>query len=320
MKLGILGTGKIVQEALPVLCELDFDEIYILGTYRSKERCLKLVSKYQLNKYFFDYKEMLGSDADIIYVALPNHLHYEFSEQALKAGKHVILEKPSVPSLLEFEQLEKLSRQNKVMLLEAVTSFYLPAFKKLKSKISNIGEIKLANFNFSQYSSRYEAFKRGEIAPAFDPSKFGGALMDINVYNINAMIGLFGVPESFEYSANIQNGIDTSGILSCSFPGFKMACIGAKDCNMTSGCSIQGEDGIIDIPMQISLFDKFKITYRKGGFENIAIDNPLHRMHYEFVEFLRIIREDDFIACDRAIQRSKQVAEILEIARSQITQ
>ena len=318
MKLGILGTGMIVQEALPVICSLGFDEIYILGTHRSHERCLKLVEKYHLNKYFFDYNEMLGSDVDVIYVALPNHLHYEFSEKALRAGKHVILEKPSVPTFAEFEELESLSRQNNVMLLEAVTLFYLPAFKKLQDTLGQIGDIKLAVLNYSQFSSRYDAFKQGIIAPSFDPKKFGGALMDINVYNINAMVGLFGMPDSYEYRANVEKGIDTSGILSCSFPNFKVACIGAKDCDMTAGCSIQGVDGIIDIPSPISFFSEFSIKFRKGGSENFKLENPKHRMYYEFVEFMRIIEENDKNACKQALTYSRQTAEILEIARKQI--
>ena len=55
------------------------------------------------------------------------------------------------------------------------------------------------NFNYSQYSSRYDAFKQGTILPAFDYHKSGGALMDINVYNVNAIISLFGQPVSIGY-------------------------------------------------------------------------------------------------------------------------
>ena len=49
--------------------------------------------------------------------------------------------------------------------------------------------------------------------PAFDPAFSGGALMDINIYNIHYVVGLFGKPKNIEYYPNIERGIDTSGVL-----------------------------------------------------------------------------------------------------------
>ena len=79
-------------------------------------------------------------------------------------------------------------------MIEAIINQYLENFKVIKDSLSEIGDIKIVNINYSQYSSRYDAFKQGEIAPAFNPEMGGGALRDLNIYNIHLLVGLFGNP------------------------------------------------------------------------------------------------------------------------------
>ena len=49
----------------------------------------------------------------------------------------------------------------------------------MKELLPRLGDIKLVALNFSQYSSRYDNFKKGIISPSFDPNNAGGALMDL---------------------------------------------------------------------------------------------------------------------------------------------
>ena len=118
---------------------------------------------------------MSNPDVDTIYVGTPNHTHHDYAKQALLAGKHVICEKPFTLHLEEFEELIKLAQEKELLLIEAIINQYLENFKVIKDSLSEIGDIKIVNINYSQYSSRYDAFKQGEIAPAFNPEMGGGA-------------------------------------------------------------------------------------------------------------------------------------------------
>ena len=89
-------------------------------------------------------------------------------------------------------------------MIEAIINQYLENFKVIKDSLSEIGDIKIVNINYSQYSSRYDAFKRGDIAPAFNPEMGGGALRDLNIYNIHLLVGLFGNPNRVEYLPNVE--------------------------------------------------------------------------------------------------------------------
>jgi len=169
---------------------------------------------------------------------------------------------------------------------------YMPAVLKIKEKLSELGDLKIVSLDYSQYSRRYDSFKKGEILPVFDPKKAGGALMDINVYNVHFVMSLFGKPESVSYQANVERGIDTSGVLTLKYPAFQAVCIGAKDCKAPLMNTLQGDEGCIVINSPVNGMTSFELDYNDGRSESYTSENPeTNRMIYEFREFIRMIDE-----------------------------
>ena len=316
MKLAILGTGKIVEEVLPVLKEINGIELSaILSTPRSIEKAEKLAELYAISQASSDYDSILANpDVDTVYVALPNHLHYDYAKKALLAGKHVICEKPFTLTLAEFEDLAKIAEQKNRILLEAITNQYLGNFASIKANLAKLGDIKIVECNYSQYSSRYDAFKRGEIAPAFDPAKGGGALRDLNIYNIHLVVGLFGKPERVQYLANMERGVDTSGILIMDYGNFKAACIGAKDCSADIKSTIQGNKGSIAVLGPTNSIPELSLSLNGQSMTMINENSLNHRMHDEFVAFQAIIEHEDMTATKLALDHSHLVMEVLDQA------
>ena len=316
MKLAILGTGKIVEEVLPVLKEINGIELSaILSTPRSIEKAEKLAELYAISQASSDYDSILANpDVDTVYVALPNHLHYDYAKKALLAGKHVICEKPFTLTLAEFEDLAKIAEQKNRILLEAITNQYLGNFASIKANLAKLGDIKIVECNYSQYSSRYDAFKRGEIAPAFDPAKGGGALRDLNIYNIHLVVGLFGKPERVQYLANMERGVDTSGILIMDYGNFKAACIGAKDCSADIKSTIQGNKGSIAVLGPTNSMPELSLSLNGQSLTMINENSLNHRMHVEFVAFQAIIEHEDMTATKLALDHSHLVMEVLDQA------
>ncbi|MCO4624392.1 NAD-dependent oxidoreductase [Streptococcus infantarius subsp. infantarius] len=316
MKLAILGTGKIVEEVLPVLKEINGIELSaILSTPRSIEKAEKLAELYAISQASSDYDSILANpDVDTVYVALPNHLHYDYAKKALLVGKHVICEKPFTLTLAEFEDLAKIAEQKNRILLEAITNQYLGNFASIKANLAKLGDIKIVECNYSQYSSRYDAFKRGEIAPAFDPAKGGGALRDLNIYNIHLVVGLFGKPERVQYLANMERGVDTSGILIMDYGNFKAACIGAKDCSADIKSTIQGNKGSIAVLGPTNSMPELSLSLNGQSLTMINENSLNHRMHDEFVAFQAIIEHEDMTATKLALDHSHLVMEVLDQA------
>ncbi|WP_367007242.1 Gfo/Idh/MocA family oxidoreductase [Streptococcus sp. ZY19097] len=316
MNLAILGTGKIVDEVLPVLKEINGIELSaILSTPRSLEKAQKLAEIYGISQASSDYDSILANpDVDTVYVALPNHLHYDYAKKALLAGKHVICEKPFTLTLAEFEDLVAIAEQHQLFLLEAITNQYLGNFSYVKENLSKLGDIKIVECNYSQYSSRYDAFKRGEIAPAFDPEKGGGALRDLNIYNIHLVVGLFGKPEMVHYLANMERGVDTSGMLVMDYGHFKCVCIGAKDCSADIRSTIQGNKGSATILGPTNTMPEVNLSLNGQSMQLVNQNSLNHRMHDEFVAFQNIISNRDYSNQKAALEHSRAVMEVLDAA------
>ncbi|HCW53260.1 MAG TPA: NAD(P)-dependent oxidoreductase, partial [Clostridium sp.] len=287
----------------------------ISGSEHNRELFKKFQEKYGIKNIYFDNDEMINSDVDTIYVAVPNNLHYEFTKKSLEAGKNVIVEKPMTVTYEEALELSKIARKKKLFLFEAITTEYLPNYKKIKELIPNIGDVKIVQCNFSQYSSRYDRFKAGENFPVFSPEYAGGALMDLNIYNIHYVVGLFGKPKNVEYYPNIERGIDTSGILILEYDNMKCICIGAKDCKAPIAYNIQGDKGCIHQKYPANSCDEFELIMNDGKIERINENNHNHRMINEFIEFVDMVNKKDYEKCYKMLDHSLIVTEVQDTAR-----
>ncbi|MCT1177993.1 gfo/Idh/MocA family oxidoreductase [Pediococcus pentosaceus] len=315
MKLGIVGAGMIVKDFLTMTLLLPEIELKaITGTPHGIDNMEKLQMQYGIDCVYTDINECLANEEiDTIYVAVPNHLHFAFAKKALEAGKNVICEKPFTLNLAELEELAELAQTKQLILLEAITNQYMMNYQKIKEAVPTLGEIKVIECNYSQYSSRYDAFKAGEVLPAFNPKFGGGALMDINIYNIHFVVGLLGAPSSVKYLANIEKDIDTSGILILNYPDTKVVCIGAKDSTATIRSTIQGTKGSVIVNGATNVLDNFDIE-SKAGIENFDFKQNSHRMYEEFKAFQRIIAEKDLKEAALRLQHSEEVLRVVEQA------
>lgn len=317
MKLGIIGAGMIVKEFLTIAHEVKGLELTaISGREHNRELFKELQEKYGIKNVYFNNEELINSDIDTVYVAVPNNLHYEFVKKSLEAGKNVIIEKPMTTTYKQALELSRIARNNNLFLFEAITTQYLPNYKKIKELVPKLGDIKIVECNFSQYSSRYDRFKAGEILPVFNPECAGGALMDLNIYNIHYVVGLFGRPKNVEYYPNIERGIDTSGILIMEYDKFKCVCIGAKDCKAPLAYNIQGNKGCINQKYPANSCDEFEIIMNDGTSEIINENVYEHRMVNEFIEFVQMCNNKDYEKCYKMLDHSLIVTEVQNIARN----
>ncbi|MCI9263655.1 MAG: Gfo/Idh/MocA family oxidoreductase [Oscillospiraceae bacterium] len=287
MKLALLGTGMIVRELLSVLEELGISPYALLGREGHRERGEELARRHHIPHLYFDYEQLLEGEADTVYIGLPNGVHFEYARAALLKNKHVIVEKPMVLTTGEFTELRALAQERGLILVEAMTLHYLPALRQMREDLSLLGRIRLSVFNYSQYSSRYDAFLRGEIAPAFDPALGGGALMDLNVYNLHAALYLFGLPRAADYVPNMGRGVDTSGVLTLDYGEMKTVCLAAKDCQGPNRSLITGERGWLELQGPLSVGPDYSVTLRSGETLRREFPRDVHRMAPEF----RIIRD-----------------------------
>ncbi len=315
MRVGIAGAGMIVPTFLDAAALVKEMEIYAIFA-RKEEVRKEFCGKYQIPVGYDSYEKLLSdSRVDVIYVALPNNLHFSFAKEALLAGKHVILEKPFTVTYEEAKEIAAIAREKKLYLFEAITTQYNPNYHKMKGLLPRLGDIKLVALNFSQYSSRYDNFKKGIISPSFDPNNAGGALMDLNIYNIHFVAGLFGKPLKVRYCSNMERDVDTSGILVMEYPDFQAVCIAAKDCGAPLSVSVQGNKGFIHSDYASSILAEFSFQENKCEPEHYHLADSPQRLFYELQTFAEYYEDKDWEAFDKRLSHSLMVMEILDQAR-----
>ena len=316
MRLGIVGTGMISRMVGPNLASWGIEVTAVAGTPNSMDQVNELADEWGAAGRYSDYRDLIAdANVDTVYVAVPNFLHYAVSEAAILAGKDVVCEKPLASNEREAAQLAALAREHQVFLWEAVVTTRQPNFRLVRAElIPKIGTIKAVSVNYSQYSSRYDAFRAGEVLPAFDPAKAGGAIMDIGLYTLTYTLGLFGEPKSAKYYANIERGIDTSGLVVMEYDGFTATNVCAKDSNGALGATIQGTDGWIKTDTGANFCGP--VTFCPNGGEPEVIDRSLPVMwEGEFREFCRQQREHDLDECYRQLDQSLLVSRIQNTIR-----
>lgn len=316
MKLAILGTGKIVEEVLPVLKEINGIELSaILSTPRSIEKAEKLAELYAISQASSDYDSILANpDVDTVYVALPNHLHYDYAKKALLAGKHVICEKPFTLTLAEFEDLAKIAEQKNRILLEAITNQYLGNFASIKLIFQNLVKSRLSSAITHNIHLVTMPLNVAKLRQHLTQQKVAEHYVTSIFITFIWWLVCFGKPEKVQYLANVERDVDTSGILIMDYGHFKAACIGAKDCSADIKSTIQGNKGSIAVLGPTNSMPELSLALNGQSMTMINENSLNHRMHDEFVAFQAIIEHKDMAATKLALDHSRLVMEVLEAA------
>lgn len=297
----------------------EMDVKAILCRKKSEERTRDLARSYDIEKIHTNMEEFLADPSfDTVYVAVVNTLHYEYSKRALEAGKNVICEKPFATSGKETRELIDLAKEKGCMLFEAVPTRYQDNYALIASLLDQIGPVKMVQANYSQYSRRYDKYKEGVVLPAFDPAQYGGALFDLNIYNLHFVVGLFGLPNQASYFANRGlNGVDVSGTAVLDYGSFKAVLSAAKDSANKPFVILQGEKGTIEVHSMPSEVNNVTLTIHGQSTQSIGEDQN-DRFNVQFGKIDRILEAKDIDRCFADMEKTRQVMALADELRSQV--
>ncbi len=271
MKIGILGVSSIARTSALAMQESGSKIIAVLS--RSLEKAEKFKDELGAKRAYDDLDQILSDEeVDTVYVGLPNSLHFEYAKKSLLANKNVLLEKPFTMTYKEALELKNLAISRHLYLFETIVTLYQPLVSEIKEKIEKIKPIHLAILNFTKYSSRYDDYLNGLNPNNFNKEMGGGAMLDLNIYNLHLANLLFGRPQKAKYEANDETGIDTSGVIHMKYPGLLVECIAGKDCDSESFALISGEKGMVKIEGSPSIVKNYTYIDHDGNKESKVDD------------------------------------------------
>ena len=182
---------------------------------------------------------------------------------------------------------------------------------------AKIGPVRGAMASFCARSRRYDDFLNGIWNTTFDPACQGGALNDMNVYNLHLLCGLLGAPQKAEYRASrAANGIDTAGLALLDYGDFTAAALGAKDSEGVNGAVLQGPGGrlVVEGGGQRPAHG-VQCAGRRAGRRHPHRRAPrraLSAWRMNFAEFARILQQRDKAAEAAARARTLTVMDLLD--------
>ncbi|WP_346677078.1 Gfo/Idh/MocA family oxidoreductase [Erysipelatoclostridium sp. An173] len=288
---GILGTGWIAHEMGEALNRVHGEIYAVCDT--TLEKAQKYAQEFNVTKAYGSADEMIKDEnIDIVYIATPHNLHYQFLIQSLKAGKHVFCEKAITVNSNQLEEAVAIAKEKNLVICDGVTLFHMPLFKKLKEIVDSgaIGRVKMVQVNFGS-CKEYDVNNR-----FFSKELAGGALLDIGVYATSfARYFMSSKPNTVLTTANyFETGVDeTSGIILRN-PEGEMAVIAlTMRAKQPKRGVVAGEKGYIEVN-NYPRGDKATITYTEDGrVEVIEAGNTEFALDYEVQDMENYINNND---------------------------
>ncbi len=289
IRIATVGTSTITYQFVDAMAEVP--QIALAGVYsRSLQTAEKAAAAFGTERTWTELDAMLASDeVDAVYIASPNGVHFEQALQAIRAGKHVFVEKPAVPTAAEFSSLLEAAADHNVVLFEGMRNAYDPGTAALKLLLPKLGQIRRVSLGYSQRSARYDLVLAGRPVNIFDPKLGGGALFDIGVYCVSMLVDLFGAPQAVTAcDVTVGSGADGAGVVLASYPGMVADLSYSKISASDRFSEIQGELATLTFD-RVPAPREWFLTYLDGEQETERLGLPPANMKFEIQRFCQLV-------------------------------
>jgi D-xylose 1-dehydrogenase (NADP+, D-xylono-1,5-lactone-forming) len=229
---GILGPGRIAPRIVRGIAATDRARLVAVGS-RDGGRARAFADAQGIPTAHGSYEALLDDPSvDVVYVALPNALHAEWTIRALRAGKHVLCEKPLALSVAEVDAIADAARASSTIAVEAFMYLHHPQILRAVELVRSgaLGPVEVVSGSFS-----FPLAHPGD--PRLDRALGGGSLWDVGCYPVTFAHRVAGaVPVAVEAFARFGPGGPASGI-DMTFAGllhFPDGMIAAFDCGFAA--------------------------------------------------------------------------------------
>ncbi len=315
MRWGILGSGFIARKMAEALAILPDAKLIAIGS-RSRDKAEAFGREFDVPLRFDSYEDLVACpDVDVVYVATPHTSHACGANLALQAGKAVLCEKPLTVNASEAESLIAQARAEKLFLMEAMWTRFVPAIVKLREWIAAgaIGEIRLLTANIG-WRQPYDAQSR-----LFSPELAGGTLLDIGIYPVSLASMLLGTPSGISgVMQPAPTGVDAQCAVSLAYPSGALATFAATiQAETPREALVIGTEGWIRIHPQIANPDT--LTRRSIGGTEETVQLPLLGNGYthEAIEVMECLRRGNLESDIMPLDESLAVMRTLDAIREQ---
>jgi len=301
LHIGVLGAAAIVPMALTNPARAVAEAQIVAIAARDPKRAAVFARRHHIPRIHQTYDDLLEDpEIDAIYNPLPNSLHATWTIRALKAGKHVLCEKPFASNAQEAEEMANAAQEAGLVLSEAFAYRYHPLTARVKEIIDS-GEIGKVQHIDAQFCFLLPSPKNIR----FNYDLAGGALMDCGCYPVslirylaqaepaveNAEARLFAPQVDRRMSADFSFADGRSAHLVCDMLYPRL---------FRSSLKVEGSEGILDVfnPYHPHRFHRLRVQGKKGFYAENTYNQNAYALQLR--AFLRAIHGEKKLNTDPA--------------------
>lgn len=220
LKWGLISTARINRALIKPLRASERNELVAVAS-RTQESADNYAAEWDIPRAFGSYQAMLDDPGiDVVYNSLPNSLHSEWTVKALKAGKHVLCEKPLATSLEDVDAMLAAAQESGCYLTEAFMYRHHPQTIKVKQMVEEgaVGRVQVIK---GEFTFDIDSEKNVRLYPELG----GGSIWDVGCYPISYTRYIIGSEpeEVFGWQVKGVKGVDEIFCGQMRFPGGELA-------------------------------------------------------------------------------------------------
>ena len=307
----MIGPGAIAAGFADAMTMVDGGAIVAVAS-RAMERADAYGDRYGVATRHGDYAALAEDpQVDIVYVATPQSRHSDDTIMMLRAGKHVLCEKPIALDTAQAQRMVAEARERGLFLMEAIWSRFLPAYRALVAVVESgrIGEPLLveADFGFRRPLDPDDRLFRTDLG--------GGGLLDLGIYPLQLCTLLLGPVEDVAAEGVIGvTGVDEAVAAVLLHGDGRLGVIkAALRISMACSARVSGAEGVIEIPALMHCPNAIRVL-SPAGVDDIDASYKGNGLRFEIDEVHRCLAdgrtESDVVPLDETLALARTLDDI----------
>lgn len=271
----VIGTGAVSEAVSADLSELADSGVRRTAVHsRSAQTGAAFAEECGFDRYYSDYGALLAdAEIDLVYIATPHATHADLAEQALRAGKHVLIEKPIGTNAAEAVRIAHVAGECDRFAGEAMWMRYNPAYRDALDRLraDAIGTVRSVRASFGLPFDRPDSVR-------WTAERGSSTLLDQAIYPVTLALDILGMPDRVDASGTRrEDGVDLDEHITFEYTDGRFAQLAASMTDFVEpSASVNGRDGWLTIDAPFWASSSFRLH---AGSIGRALTEPEHIAH-----------------------------------------
>ncbi|MDQ6715100.1 MAG: Gfo/Idh/MocA family oxidoreductase [Actinomycetota bacterium] len=318
LRWGIIAPGGIANKFAEAVHGFTAGSVVAVGS-RDEGRAAQFAQRHGIPRSYGGYEQLAEDDeVQAVYVASPHSGHLDHALLAIRAGKHVLIEKALARNSGEVEEIFTAAQEAGVFVMEAMWTRHLPHIAWVRDRIASgaVGDIITATADHGQ-SLDLPAEHRLK-----NPDLAGGAILDLGVYPVSFVVDLLGAPVEVTALGRLtETGVDGHVTMVLGYGGRTIAQVDTTLWTKTPTMAVvSGTEGSLEIDGDF--YQPNTVRLRRADRDRTVVEEWDGRVEngfqFEAAEVARCVSAGDHESERMTWDSSRAVMSVMDEARRQV--